>query len=32
VLPADPSLPRGARFSGRLAVESGRVLAYPADR
>jgi threonylcarbamoyladenosine tRNA methylthiotransferase MtaB len=32
VIPADPTLPRGARFSGRLAVESGRLLAYPADR
>jgi threonylcarbamoyladenosine tRNA methylthiotransferase MtaB len=31
VLPADSSLPRGTRFTGRLAVEADRVLAFSAD-
>ncbi|MDB4875932.1 MAG: hypothetical protein JWM41_2378 [Gemmatimonadetes bacterium] len=31
VTPADPSLPRGARFTGRLAMERDRLLALTAD-
>ena len=29
VLPADPALPRGARFDARLVAEQGRLLAIP---
>lgn len=32
VIPADPTLPRGARFDARLVVEENRLLALPLER
>lgn len=32
VIPADPTIPRGARFTARLALEHDRLLAIPVDQ